>query len=158
LSFEDLISILSGKTNSLGAIRVLKKETFLWHRKLFVPPILTMLQPRLNKRPVQATLFYYLLIAVLQQLVFAIDPIRVNAGGDTIIDPQQRKWEGDDVNKYYTTGNSYWDCPKSISNTTNDSLYCTYRWFNQAVPYRYTFPTVPNGKYTVRLHFAELYV
>jgi Malectin domain len=87
-------------------------------------------------------------------------PIRVNVGGNTLTDPLGIIWEGDDINRYYTTGNAFWACPKSISNTENDFLYCTYRWFNQGggIPYQYKFPIIPPGQYTIRLHFAELYV
>lgn len=117
-----------------------------------------MMRLPLHSRPFQLSIFSLLLIVVSWQFVNAIDPIRVNAGGDTITDPEGRVWEGDEVNKYFSTGNVFWACPKAISNTTNDFLYCTYRWFNQAVPYRYSFPKVTKGKYTIRLHFAELYV
>jgi hypothetical protein len=85
--------------------------------------------------------------------------IRVNVGGDTTKDALGNVWEGDDTNKYYNTGNVVWACPKAISNTDNDGVYCSYRWFNQIeTPYRYTFPQMKEGAYVVRLHFAELYV
>ena len=86
-----------------------------------------------------------------------ITPFRVNVGGDTTTDALGNVWEGDDTNKYYNTGNVVWACPKAISNTDNDFVYCSYRWFNQiGTPYRYTFPQIIGGAYVVRLHFAEL--
>jgi Malectin domain len=89
----------------------------------------------------------------------AVTPVRVNIGGDTTTDSHGNIWEADDTNKYYNTGNVVWACPKSISNTEDDVVYCTYRWFNQiGTPYRYTFPQIPQGAFVVRLHFAELYV
>ena len=88
-----------------------------------------------------------------------IAPVRVNIGGDTTTDQLGNVWEGDDANKYYSTGNVVWACPRAISNTDNDAVYCTYRWFNQiGTPFRYTFPQITPGAYIVRLHFAELYV
>jgi hypothetical protein len=108
---------------------------------------------------IQAILLGILVIATISQQAIAINPIRVNVGGAVLTDPLGQVWEADDNNNYCTTGNAFWACPKQISNTDNDFLYCTYRWFNQAgIPYRYNFPNVPNGQYTIRLHFAELYV
>ena len=86
-------------------------------------------------------------------------PVRVNVGGETTTDTLGNTWEGDDIHQYYSTGNVVWACPRTISNTANDAVYCSYRWFNQiGTPYRYTFPQIHAGAYVVRLHFAELYV
>ena len=79
-------------------------------------------------------------------------PLRINAGGPQFTDPSGNVWQND---AYFTTGNPFWSCPKVISNTNNDDLYCSYRYFNQAQPYLYQIP-VPNGNYYVRLHFAEM--
>jgi Malectin domain len=79
----------------------------------------------------------------------AVTPVRVNIGGDTTTDSHGNIWEADDTNKYYNTGNVVWACPKSISNTEDDVVYCAYR---------YTFRQIPQGAFVVRLHFAELYV
>ena len=112
---------------------------------------------------------YAVVIAVYTIVAFAnnqlhaaaaiVAPIRVNVGGDTTTDILGNIWESDDKNKYYSTGNVVWACPKAITNTDNDFVYCTYRWFNQiGTPYRYTFPQITHGSYVIRLHFAELYV
>ena len=95
----------------------------------------------------------------VEALEAAIVPIRLNVGGETTTDAQGNVWESDDSKKYINTGNVVWACPRAISNTENDFVYCTYRWFNQVgTPYRYTFPQVTPGEYLIRLHFAELYV
>ena len=109
-------------------------------------------------------LVYSIVVAIANKHFHAaaavdVAPIRVNVGGDTTTDIQGNVWESDDTNKYYSTGNVVWACPKAIINTDNDFVYCTYRWFNQVgTPYRYTFPQVTKGSYVIRLHFAELYV
>lgn len=86
--------------------------------------------------------------------------VRVNAGGAAIIDPTTGlRWEADATHKYYSKHGVAVDrCPQAIANTGNDNLYCSFRKFATAtaaaLPYHYQFP-VPNGLYTVRLHFAE---
>lgn len=79
--------------------------------------------------------------------------IRVNVGGAAFTDPAGRAWAAD---AYFTQGIVSDNCPRSIAQTDNANLYCSYRWFNAVPPYLYEIP-VPNGSYTVRLHFAELY-
>ena len=72
--------------------------------------------------------------------------IRINSGG-----PAQtygsETWIAD---AYFTNGTAYPD-GGSIANTTMDQLYQTERYGNHS----YNIP-VPNGAYTVKLHFAEV--
>jgi hypothetical protein len=89
-------------------------------------------------------------------------PIRINVGGDAYTDPSGVVWKGDNRGAFLSTNvNSYnaSNCPRSIQATTNDNLYCSYRWFASPSvdPYRYTIPVVSNTKYTVRLHFSEAF-
>ena len=43
----------------------------------------------------------------------------------------------------------------AIANTTIPALYQTESWTNGTLRYQFS---VPNGSYTVRLHFAEIYL
>ena len=55
------------------------------------------------------------------------------------------------ADQYFSGGNAYGQ-PLAIANTTNDQLYENERWGDQS----YNIP-VPNGAYTVKLHFAEIF-
>lgn len=54
---------------------------------------------------------------------------------------------------YYNIGDTL-NTNEAIANTTDDNLYQSERW---AQDFTYTSLTIPNGTYTVKLHFAELY-
>jgi hypothetical protein len=82
--------------------------------------------------------------------VSGFTPIRVNAGGPAYTDNAGQVWSADTgyLNGYaYTTGSG-------IGSTAASPLYQSERW--NAGPLQYRF-TVPNGTYTVRLKFAEIY-
>jgi Malectin domain len=96
-----------------------------------------------------------LLVAFASREAVLGQVIRVNVAGGQITDPSGNVWEADGLHNY-CAGTQYYACPMNISNTVNDDLYCSYRFFNQA-PYLCQVP-VPNGNYNVRLHFAETYV
>jgi hypothetical protein len=73
--------------------------------------------------------------------------IRINAGGGQIIFGSET-WAADQ----YSSGGSTYSSSNAISSTTNDALYQSERWGNHS----YAIP-VPNGSYTVKLHFAEIF-
>jgi hypothetical protein len=77
-------------------------------------------------------------------------PIRINAGGAAYTDPNGRVWAADGN---FTRGYPY-SVGAAIANTATPKLYQDQRVNN--TPLVYTL-TVPNGNYTVRLMFAELY-
>jgi hypothetical protein len=96
---------------------------------------------------------YTLLLLALFHGVSLAQVIRINAGSGRFTDPSGNYWADD---AYFNSGHPSWECPKEIANTTNDELYCSYRWFAQVgQPYRYQVPVL-NATYTVRLHFAEM--
>jgi hypothetical protein len=85
-------------------------------------------------------------------------PLRINAGGPRYVDSSGKIWLADD---YHLTG--YTAAPSEVSttdfpNTTNDVLYRTERFGGgtNINPLSYAI-RVPNGSYTVKLHFAEIY-
>jgi len=76
--------------------------------------------------------------------------IRVNAGGPLYKDASGNSWSAD-------TGSStgyQWGTGAAIANTSDSALYNTLRWYDKALAYQFA---VPNGTYTVKLKFAELY-
>lgn len=91
------------------------------------------------------------------------EPIRINVGGDGYTDPVTGMvWSGDNNGAYLTTTTNSvisLNCPTAIAGTTNDNLYCSYRYFTAPTtqPFRYNIPVANNMRYTVRLHFAELF-
>jgi hypothetical protein len=76
-------------------------------------------------------------------------PIRVNSGGPAYTDTAGNAWAADT-----NTSGSPFSTTASIGGTNDPALYQTER-FNSAT-FGYTF-TVPNGNYTVKLKFAEIY-
>lgn len=76
-------------------------------------------------------------------------PIRVNAGGPSYIDPSGPSWSADmnfNGGSTYTTANA-------ISGTSTPTLYQSERYGD----FLYQF-NVPNGTYTVNLKFAEIFM
>lgn len=101
-------------------------------------------------------------VVVQAQSTAVPTPIRINVGGNTFTDPSGNVWQSDINGSYLvTTTNSMTasHCPRAISSTNLDELYCSYRWFipPTSQSYRYNIPVTNNFKYAVRLHFAELY-
>jgi hypothetical protein len=78
-------------------------------------------------------------------------PIRVNAGGSAYTDPLGQVWSADTG---FLNGSTY-TTASPVGNTTASSLYqnTRYQW-GSTLQYRFS---VPNGVYTVRLKFAEIY-
>lgn len=73
--------------------------------------------------------------------------LHINSGGSGY-SFEGTTWSAD---QYFTGGSTYADNPP-IANTTNDALHHDERYgnFSYAVP-------LPNGNYTVKLHFAEIF-
>jgi Malectin domain len=81
---------------------------------------------------------------------------RINVGGDALVDSKGKAWSADSF--FADNGAGYWSCPKSINNTVDDDLYCTFRWYApwHKSPYIYDIPVPSQSNYLVRLHFAEI--
>jgi hypothetical protein len=78
----------------------------------------------------------------------AFVPIRVHCGGPQVTDGNGNVFSpGNDPN-YSVTNHT-------IANTTTAALYQTDAWSTGTLQYQYT---VPNGSFTVKLHFAEFYL
>ncbi len=75
-------------------------------------------------------------------------PLRLNAGGGSLVDALGQTWLGD---AYYTGGFAY-SAPHAIAGTGTPALYQTER----AGSFSYQIPLSP-GRYQVVLHFAEIY-
>jgi hypothetical protein len=81
----------------------------------------------------------------------AFTPIRVNAGAAAPwTDAAGQVWSADTA---YLGGAAY-AVGAAIANTTSDPLYQSERWHSSTIQYRFA---VPNGTYTARLKFAEIY-
>jgi YVTN family beta-propeller protein len=77
--------------------------------------------------------------------------IRVNSGGPAYTDAANQVWAADTG---FNTGGTV-NVSNAIAGTSDPALYRTERWDGSAAPeLAYTF-AVPNGTYTVKLHFAE---
>ncbi|WP_375437481.1 malectin domain-containing carbohydrate-binding protein, partial [uncultured Hymenobacter sp.] len=73
--------------------------------------------------------------------------LRLNAGGEALTTSQ-----GTFAADQYATGGAVFSTAAPIAGTSDDALYQTERYGN----FTYNLP-VPNGQYSVVLHFAELY-
>jgi hypothetical protein len=78
-------------------------------------------------------------------------PVRMNAGGPATIDPTGVFWNADTG----ATGGNVYSAGTVITNTLTPYLYLTERFSNSG-PLTYMF-NVPNGPYSVKLKFAEIY-
>ena len=91
-------------------------------------------------------------IALNQDIIksFVLDKVlfRTNSGGPSLQFGSEL-WKADQ----YFTGGTVYTTTNPISNTTNDALYQTERFGAMT----YSIPVPQAGKYTVDLHFAELY-
>lgn len=74
--------------------------------------------------------------------------IRVNCGGPAITDPSGNLWSADDGNNRSITG-------APIAGTDFPALYQTESWSTGTLRYQFA---VPNGTFTVKLRFAEIYL
>jgi len=89
---------------------------------------------------------------VASSSVFAID-IRINTGGGQYTDGSSNVWSAD--TGFNTGSTSFYNVP--INGTVEDALYQTHRWDGTTAPeLTYSF-SVPNGDYSIKLHFAEKY-
>jgi serine/threonine protein kinase len=106
--------------------------------------------------------------------------VRINCGGGDFVDRQGRSWSSD---RYFIDGWPYklfelghlepggmdmtprpwtplddrWKFHDEIPGTDDDYLFQTHRWWHPSEGQSgYAIP-VPNGSYTVRLHFAEVW-
>ncbi|HEB86947.1 MAG TPA: hypothetical protein ENI68_08040, partial [Gammaproteobacteria bacterium] len=99
-------------------------------------------------------LLIYTMSAAFATAVWAVD-IRVNAGGNAYTDGASNVWSADtgfNTGRISTAGSGV-----AITGTTDDVLYQVQRFDSAAAPdLIYSF-AVPNGDYTVKLHFAENY-
>ncbi|MET0497602.1 MAG: malectin domain-containing carbohydrate-binding protein [Steroidobacteraceae bacterium] len=77
--------------------------------------------------------------------------IRTNAGGGVYTDSSGQAWAAD--SGFNTGSTSTSSAP--IAGTADDSLYQSIRWDDTPAPELQYSYTVPNGSYTVNLHFAE---
>jgi len=75
--------------------------------------------------------------------------LRIRCGGPAFTDSANRSWTGDS----FFTGGSTYVSTGSVAATSDPDLYLTER---TGTAFSYKIPT-PNGEYTVRLHFAEIY-
>ncbi len=85
--------------------------------------------------------------------------LRLNAGGATFSDAQGRSWMADTTPAFglfgssstYSTTGTIAGAPSGLN-----QLYLSERWGGSSAPFGYAI-AVPNGAYTVTLHFAEIY-
>jgi hypothetical protein len=77
---------------------------------------------------------------------------RINAGGDRYVDPRGNVWAAD---THYSGGHAV-DIDEEIDGTDMDPLYRTERWIFPGEELVYRLP-VPDGRYVLRLHFAEIW-
>lgn len=82
----------------------------------------------------------------------AFTPIRINAGGGVYVDPQGNTWAADPGPS--SAPSSTFAIPSPILNTSTAFLYQSERWSTTTLSYSFA---VPNGLYTVRLKFAEIF-
>jgi len=81
--------------------------------------------------------------------------LRVNAGGAQYVDKEGKLWYADQpyaLGSWGYVGGTVYSVNDSVRNTSNSSLYQTERYGMEA----YKFD-VPNGRYAVVLHFAEIF-
>ncbi len=90
-------------------------------------------------------------------------PLRINCGGDQYVSAGETVWASD---RFFSQGYGFFGThgeaavfAGSIANTKDPLLFQSERWFANppgAKPAGYQIP-LPNGKYEVRLGFAEIY-
>lgn len=80
--------------------------------------------------------------------------LRINCGGSVFTDSNGNVWSGDD----FFTGGDIFDVATPVQGTKDSLLFQTERYgIADAGLFSYSL-NVPNGKYTVRLYFAEIFV
>jgi YVTN family beta-propeller protein len=78
----------------------------------------------------------------------AFTGIRVHCGGAQLIDGSGNVWSPDNAQNFNVTN-------AAIANTSMPGLYQTEAWSTGTLQYQFI---VPNGSFTVKLHFAEFYM
>jgi protocatechuate 3,4-dioxygenase beta subunit len=78
--------------------------------------------------------------------------VRINAGGPAITDANGNTWQAD--TGYSANTLAFSTTSNVIANTGDPRLYQTERYASDVV--QYSFSNLPNGTYTVNLHFAEI--
>src|SRR5438874_12982198 len=81
----------------------------------------------------------------------SLTTIRVNAGGPAYTDAAGNVWQADSG----FSGGFVYSTSQRIANTTSSALYQTQHAQNGGLTYS---TAVPNGSYSVKLSFAELYL
>ncbi len=95
------------------------------------------------------------LIAVQTLEATASAVVRINAGGDQLVDSEGQVWQADSGFNSDSTDTS--DVSDDILGTVDDRLYQTQRWDRPGNPrLTYSF-AVPNGEYAVRFLLAETF-
>jgi chitodextrinase len=106
-----------------------------------------------NKNVPLARLMSLVVLCALTGVVSA-QTIRVDVGGSTYTDSASNVWSADSG---FNTGTQVSWGNVAITGTSDPTLYRAERWDPPAAPeMNYSF-NVPNGTYTVRLHFCENY-
>jgi len=83
--------------------------------------------------------------------------LRINCGGSTVVDGDIT-WESSDP---YITGGANYTFPTSSVDTTTNSIeepippLEVYKACRHQSPHTYSFPSVPNGDYIVRIHWID---
>ncbi len=94
-----------------------------------------------------------LLLTFTSSHALVADTIRVNCGGPAYTDAAGAVWAADSGG----TGGSTNSTTDAIVGTNDPTLFQTEEWADAAsAPFYYSF-NVPNGTYTVKLLFAEIY-
>ncbi|HEY6390811.1 MAG TPA: malectin domain-containing carbohydrate-binding protein [Bryobacteraceae bacterium] len=78
----------------------------------------------------------------------SFSPIRVRCGGPQYTDGSGNVWAPDNALNYNVTN-------AAIGNTNTPAIYQTEAWSSGTLQYQFA---VPNGSFTVKLHFAEFYL
>ena len=99
----------------------------------------------------ESTNAYPTLTQTAVQTTAEISTIRINCGGEQYTSHDGTVWQAD--YRFESTGTPY-RVSREIAQTSEQSLYQTERY---GTDLRYSIP-VTEGEYTLKLHFAELYV
>ncbi len=93
-------------------------------------------------------------VSVMEEPPFAL---RINCGGPTVIDGDIT-WVSS--SGYVTGGTDYTFSTSSVDTTTNNigepvPPFAVYQKCRHQSPHTYSFPSVPNGEYKVRIHWTD---
>jgi hypothetical protein len=106
-----------------------------------------------KKLPTASYALFTLLMAFTFSHAQVSDTIRVNCGGPAYTDVTGGVWGADTG----SSGGTDYSTTDAISGTNDQTLFQTEEYGDtQTAPFYYSF-NVPNGSYTVKLFFAEIY-